>query len=282
VVYHVLAPGYPTGSIFTLNWCTSSGGNAGVPSGVTTSGTVVINNFNGLLPIVTAATTPPGTYYFRLLNGSTPVSNIASLTVKAPVTVSGIQVKSNPRELTQMAGQYLDLNGLAVTLIYSNRTKEDVDWYWNFAAKNIETTINGVPVSHGIGGTVLSIAAHNGRPITIACNGHRADTKRLKIVDSPKIKNPVNKSVVAGGTVSFTVGATASAGTLNYEWQVSPKGSSAWDRVEHVLASGSYSGERSNELKLTNVPVSLDGYRFRCDVTNSLGSAGYHFYSDTA
>jgi hypothetical protein len=154
----------------------------------------------------------------------------------------------------------------------------------DFAAKGITTSINGVAVTHNE--TVLSIAAHNGQRITVTCNGHSADTNPLTVVAPPTFNpHPVNQSVAAGGTVTFTVAATASTGTLHYFWHFSPKGSSNWDNVGdfiHGLPSGSYSGETTNTLTLTNVPASLDGYSFRCNVVNWIGLAGYYNYSNPA
>ena len=168
--YTINTVGVPDGAVYTLNWCTSSGGSAGAPSGVTSGPGVIFSNI-GMLVINTATTTPPGTYYFRLMIGSTAVSNIASLTVTAPA-VSDIAIKEQPR-LTYSDGQSLDLSGLEVTLTYSNGTKEDVTFSAsNFSAKDISAT----PVH----GTVLTIA-HHSTSIVVYCNGHGAYTEPLTV-----------------------------------------------------------------------------------------------------
>ena len=217
-------------------------------------------------------------YYCKVSGGVN--SNTATLTV-APITVTGITITKQP-DLVYLEGISLNLNGLVVELTYSNGTKEDVEAF-NFAAKEITTYINSVAVDGISSGTVLSIAAHNGQRITVTCNGHSAYTNQLTVVAPPTFNpHPVSQSVAAGGTVAFTAAATASTGTLFYRWEVSPKGGANWVNVHDLLPSGSFSVNQSSTLTLTNVPASLDGYRFRCNVDNWIGSAGYNYYSNPA
>ena len=61
VVYTINADGWPNFTTFTLDWCTSSGGRTSVPPGVTNIVRSIVAE-KGTLTIITAATTPPGTY----------------------------------------------------------------------------------------------------------------------------------------------------------------------------------------------------------------------------
>jgi DNA/RNA endonuclease G (NUC1) len=91
---------------------------------------------------------------------------------------------------------------------------------------------------------------------------------------------PVNDTIVSGDNSSFTV--TAS-GATSYQWQRNTSGLSGgtWTNITSAgldPAPGTYSSysttttATSNTLNLSSVPVSWNGYAYRCVVTNSGGS----------
>jgi len=212
-----------------------------------------------------------GQYWFRVEIDGIRSYNDGELNVNAAVT--GIAIKTQPSDLAQIAGKYLNLGGLAVTLTYSTGATEDVTHY-NFAAKGIVTTINGAVVTHSE--TLLSIGAHNGNHITVTCNGKSANTGTLTIIAPPIISGPDPQSVVEGGEVSFTVSVSSSGGTLVYTWQYSTNGV-VWSNVPSSFTEGGAIDEPT--LTLKNASASWNGYRFRCEVINWLGSWGYDYYS---
>ncbi len=74
-------------------------------------------------------------------------------------------------------------------------------------------------------------------------------------------QQPANKSVVLGGSATFTVGATGS-GDLSYRWQ---------KHNTNLNNGGHYSGCTTPSLTVTNVDLS-DVASYRCVVTNNFGS----------
>jgi hypothetical protein len=74
--------------------------------------------------------------------------------------------------------------------------------------------------------------------------------------------NPVNHSVTAGQTVTFTAAATGNP-TPTVQWQVSTDGGATYSNI---------AGATSTTLTLTSTTSSQNGYRYRAVFTNSVGS----------
>jgi len=68
--------------------------------------------------------------------------------------------------------------------------------------------------------------------------------------------HPLNRTIVSGGTATFSV-ATTGAG-VTYQWQVSTNGGSSWTNI-------SPNGTGST-LSVPNVTMAMNGYRYRCVV----------------
>lgn len=81
--------------------------------------------------------------------------------------LSDIGVFNNPAKISYYEGDVLDLTGLIVELTYSDDSKETVDLS-DFAIKGITTD----PAN----GSILSIADHNGKNISVFCNGLTAES----------------------------------------------------------------------------------------------------------
>lgn len=75
---------------------------------------------------------------------------------------------------------------------------------------------------------------------------------------------PTNVSVQVGAAVRFTVAATASAGTLSYQWYYSDDGGATWN------ASNLASATTNTLIKTAN---DMDGQRWKCVVTSSEGAS---------
>ena len=87
---------------------------------------------------------------------------------------------------------------------------------------------------------------------------------RLTVQTKPTITTqPTAKSVVSGNTAMFKV--YASGGALKYQWQVSRDGGDTW--VKSVIP-----GSTTNTLYVTGYR-SMNGYRYRCVITNLAGTA---------
>ena len=80
-------------------------------------------------------------------------------------------------------------------------------------------------------------------------------------------KQPVTQYAEAGTKAKFTVTATTSATSLSYQWQYRKNSSDTWKN----------SGQSGNKTATLSVAVTagLDGYQFRCVVSDSLGQKAY-------
>jgi hypothetical protein len=85
----------------------------------------------------------------------------------------------------------------------------------------------------------------------------------LTVLFAPLVTvNPVNQSVTAGQTVTFTAAATGNP-TPTVQWQVSMDGGVTYINID---------GATSTTLILAGVTASMSGYRYRAVFTNSVGS----------
>ncbi|MBR5348038.1 MAG: hypothetical protein IK125_02270 [Lachnospiraceae bacterium] len=79
-------------------------------------------------------------------------------------------------------------------------------------------------------------------------------------------KQPADMSVTAGSTAKFEIQATGK-GTLTYQWQSRKNSSSAW-------TNSGQSGATTKALSVATT-AGLNGWQFRCAVTNGLGKTKY-------
>ncbi len=71
---------------------------------------------------------------------------------------------------------------------------------------------------------------------------------------------PADATVTEGYNVSFSIQANWA---LDYQWQVSINDGISWEDISDPVI---YSDFTSNNLQLSNVPFSIDGYKYRCKV----------------
>ena len=83
--------------------------------------------------------------------------------------------------------------------------------------------------------------------------------------------NPADRTVIAGGTTTFSV-AAAGAPILVYAWYERDD-SGGYQQIEDHGAGSLYSGANTSRLTLSNVPASYNGRRYICRVSNSEGFA---------
>ncbi|MEO7445370.1 MAG: reprolysin-like metallopeptidase [Ferruginibacter sp.] len=75
---------------------------------------------------------------------------------------------------------------------------------------------------------------------------------------------PAGVTVCAGGNASFTVGASGT--TPSYQWQLSTDGGTSW---MDIAIGGVYSGATTVTLTLTNVTVAMNDYLYRAVVSGA-------------
>jgi hypothetical protein len=92
----------------------------------------------------------------------------------------------------------------------------------------------------------------------------------LTVNVAPSItRQPENQSVTEGMVATFVVTATG-APVPTYQWQRATGGSSAFANLNN---GGPYSGVTTRTLTIVNTTTTMSGDRFRCVVSNSVGSA---------
>jgi CshA-type fibril repeat protein len=77
---------------------------------------------------------------------------------------------------------------------------------------------------------------------------------------------PTDQSINVGGTAVFSTALTAGSGTTSYQWQVSTNGGTTWSNVTN---SSTYAGAGTTTLTVSNVPLSMKGFRYRLNVAQS-------------
>ena len=82
---------------------------------------------------------------------------------------------------------------------------------------------------------------------------------------------PTNQTVTMEGNTSFSV--ATSGPTSGFQWQVSQDQGSSWS---NVVAGDHYANPTTNTLTINNVPLEMNGYRFRCRIS---GDCGYQYTS---
>jgi gliding motility-associated-like protein len=77
---------------------------------------------------------------------------------------------------------------------------------------------------------------------------------------------PTDQSINIGGTAVFSTALTTGSGTTSYQWQVSTNGGTTWSNVTN---SSTYAGAGTTTLTVSNVPLSMKGFRYRLNVAQS-------------
>ncbi len=190
--------------------------------------------------------------------GTSVTSNAASLTVNAVMWVT-----TQPTDQTAKEGAYAYFtaagSGNGITYQWQASKDNGANWINSGLTGNKTETLK-----------VQATAARNGykfRCVITDANGNTRNTNGAKLTVTggsiPVITTqPASKYVVAGNTAKFTVAASGSS--LSYQWQVSTDSGKTWKN----------SGMTGNKTKTLSVAVTAarNNYRFRCIVTSGSNS----------
>ncbi|SDM09837.1 immunoglobulin domain-containing protein, partial [Chryseobacterium taihuense] len=132
----------------------------------------------------------------------------------------------------------------------------------NFTASAAKFNCNGVPAANASG---IRAAVMNAANWTLGNASLGLYSGCQFLGGAPVINSqPVNKNACTGATTSFSVTAT---GATSYQWyQNSGSGFIA------LSNTAPFSGVNTNTLTVTGVTPALNGYQYRCAVSNSSGS----------
>ena len=153
---------------------------------------------------------------------------------------------------------------------------------------NICVTVAGSNLSYqwqsstACGGTWTNIPGANSSCLTVAnptatmsyrcvVNGTcgaavTSNCATLTVIDPVTITNQsVNTEVCSGSNTGFSVTATSNQAII-YQWQVSTDGGNTWNNLANA---GVYTGVTSTALAITGAGTSLNGNRYRCQMTTA-------------
>ena len=188
------------------------------------------------------------------------ISNAEGQTISDSVSVSSYY---KPEITSRTSYQYVVDGGVATfkntavngTLTYRWQVSKDKLKTWEDSGETGCTTNTlQVAATKAKNGYYYRCIATNaaGSTTTYAC--------KLVVYYQPEITyQPVSKAAVAGRQTSFTVHAVG--GALKYQWQVSKNGGKTWENT---------GGTARNLIQIT-VSEEMDGYRYRCVISNAAG-----------
>jgi len=225
-------------------------GNGGGFNGVTTA----------TLMISSIVTTMSGSQYRCLVSTSTcPTavsSNVATLTVNTLT-----QVISQPVSQTLCLG--------TSTFMTTDAIGTGVQFQWQVNTGTGFTNISNGGAYGGATSSQLSIStppvAWSGYMyrcvVTGVCQTAINTNTATLTIHAPAIINrqPASAEVCAGGGASFII-AVSSVATVNYDWQQSTNGGTTWTSLPSTM---------SPVLQFVNLPLSYNGNRYRCIVSNA-------------
>jgi hypothetical protein len=208
---------------------------------------------------VTGATAGQNGYAYRcILTGQcgTTTSNCATLTVNTAPAITG-----QPSNISVCSGSAASFTVTA--------TGSGIGYQWELSTDG-GTTWNPIGGATNATYTIVSTTtSQNGYRyrcvVTGTCTPAATSSAAVLTVNSSVTVtgNPSNSTICEGTGTSFS--ASASGTGLNYQWEVSTDGGATWSNVTN---SAVYSGATTPTLTLTNVPPTLNGYRYRCNITS--------------
>ncbi len=191
-------------------------------------------------------------------------SNSATLTVTQAIVITTQPVASQ----TICAG-----TGATISVVASNATT--YQWQRDNGSGYVNLT-NTAPYS-GVTTSSLSVSptslATNGTYRCVTGNGICSNVNTngsiLNVYPVTTVTvQPLSVTTCQGVSSYFSVTATG-GGTLTYQWQVSTNGGSTWSNLSNTAP---YSAVTSNQLTITNTPIGLNTYQYRCIVIGACGS----------
>jgi hypothetical protein len=233
------------------------------------------------LTIANRTVSNSGTNYYVVING--PANDPTSVTVTLNVnTTPSVNITSLPQSVCYTGGT-------ATFTALGSGSFTGYKWQYSSDDVNYSDVVTGTPTGVSYIGSntdsliVTTTAAtpvagpHYYRVVVLAstpCVDSESLGSQLIINDPTITTNPVAAGVVAGGTATFTVAATAAL-PLTYQWQRATTLNGTYsDVVDGTPANVTYSGANSNTLSvITNPSIAASTGNFYRVVLNPGGCA---------
>lgn len=231
----------------------------------------VINNsiYSGATTATLSLTNPApayNSYQYRCVVGGICTPSLTS-------TAATLTINSIPRATTQPSSSTICLGSNASFTYNATGTGLSYQWYENTGSGFVALSDGGV-----YSGSATSTLSFTTPPTTLSGNLYKcivtgtctpvitSDTVKLT-VNSPVTlsASPADQSVCVGSNTSFTVAATGTS--ISYQWQVD--NGSGFANLSDT--TGIYSGSTTTSLTLTNVIAAKNGYKYRCVLTGVCG-----------
>mgnify|MGYP001163306811 CR=1 FL=1 len=254
-----------SGTAPTYQWQESTNGGAAWTN--VSNGAVYAGATTNTLTL-TGVTAGMTSYQYRcVVNGTAPCGSVNSTAVT-------LTVDTAPAITTQpVATTTLCVGGNTTYTVAANGTALTYQWQESTNGGTSWSNLVNAGVYSGVTTATLTVtgvtAAMNstqyrcvisGTCTPAATSGSTALTVNTPVSFSAQ---PAAKSICATGSTSFSVAASGTAPT--YQWQVSTNGTT-WTNVAN---GGVYSGATTNTLNLTAVTATMDTYQYRCVVTGA-------------
>lgn len=182
-----------------------------------------------------------------------------SASVRGDETISFVNanpaITAHPQNVSVCTGANHTFNVTATGLNLAYQWQVSTDGGTNY------TNIGGAnSSSYTLTGITAGMNNNRYRCIVSGCSPSATSTAAiLTVAVAPAINNsPADATVCEGANVSFTVNASGSG--LTYQWQLSTDGGNNYSNI---------SGATSSTLNLSAVSVSMNNYRYRCQVTSA-------------
>jgi uncharacterized repeat protein (TIGR01451 family) len=229
--------------------------------------TITWNNLGSLAPQVTIPITitarircTPGQMENKVVatgtKGATTLTDSASVIISA--LTGSLSITHHPSDVTECIGGKATFSVTASgtgTLTYQWQQSTDDDESWSNIEGETETSLILPSVTTTMSGYKYRVV------VTGPCGSIPSNPATLVVNSVTLIITPPQDIGICEGSATFTVEAEGS--NLNYQWEASTNGGSAWT----VL-----SGETSNTLTIASVNINQNGYKYRAVVTGTCGS----------
>ncbi len=107
-----------------------------------------------------------------------------------------------------------------------------------------------------------------GSSFSLSLPPYSATVLTITAAGAPSVAPPQEQGVTTGQTATFTVTADGNPDP-DFSWQASADGGSTWTDLSN---DGAYSGVKTPTLAVSNAGADLNGYEYRCVVSNSVGT----------